>query len=274
MLRCFFLFLFIPHVVFAWGKTGHRAIGELAERHLTSKAKKQVQHLLGKENMADASLWADVVRSNPKYRFQSKWHYINLRDKTSSKENVVWAIDLMVKILKDQDSHPKLNKTQALKLLTHFVADLHQPLHAGRKVDRGGNRLYVRFFNRIYNLHEVWDSEIVEKLDLSYIELADYLNRQYQDTEVLQLSPEDWANESANLLRFVYFFDNISFEGTPPLISHRDILKTYPDILSSKASKNKRPHLRSKYLNRNRPIILKRLYEAGIRLANLINKVY
>ena len=285
MLRWIFLFLFLPHIVFAWGETGHRAIGELAEKHLTLKAKKQVQKLLGKDSIADASLWADIVKLNPKYRFQSKWHYTNLKygqtykksnkqNKAQSKKDVVWAIDLMINILKDQDSHPKVNKTQALKLLIHFVGDLHQPLHAGRRVDRGGNLLYVNFFDRIYSLHEVWDSKLIQRQGLNYTELAKCLQRQYQGTAVKQLSPEDWANESAKLLAFVYFFDNIHFEGIPPRILHKDLLKKYPDILYHKASKNKKPYLHSRYLNRTLPIALKRLYEASIRLANLLNIIF
>ena len=282
MLRCVFLFLLIPHIVFAWGDIGHRAIGELAERQLTPKAKEQVQKLLGRDNMADASLWADIVRSNPKYDFQSKWHYTNLKDgqlsKKSNKQNqedVVWAIDLMVNILKDQGSHPKVvDKTHALKLLIHFVEDLHQPLHAGRKVDRGGSLLYVNFFDQTYNLHSVWDSGLIQRLGLSYTELVDYLQRHYQGIEVKQLSPEYWASESAKLLSFVYFFDNIQFEGTPPLVLHQELLKKYPKILNRRKSKNKKPYLHFRYLNRTLPIALKRLYEASIRLANLLNTLF
>ena len=280
MLRWIFLFLFIPHIAFAWGDTGHRAIGQLAERYLTPKAKKQIQKLLGKDNIADASLWADIVRSNPKYNFQSKWHYTNLKDgqayeksntqnKNQDQEDVVWAIDLMIKILKDQASHPKIvDKTHALKLLIHFLEDLHQPLHAGRKVDRGGSLLYVSFFDQTYNLHGVWDSGLIQRLGLSYTELVDYLHRHYQGTTVQQLSPENWANESAKLLSFVYFFDNVHFEGVPTLLLHQDLLKKYPKILTRRGSKNKKPYLHFRYLNRTLPIALKRLYEASIRLSN------
>ena len=278
MLRWIFLFLLIPHNLFAWGDIGHRAIGELAERHLTPNAKKQVQKLLGRDNMADASLWADIVKSNPKYNFQSRWHYTNLKDgqsyTESNKEDVIWAIDLMVKILKDRASHPEVNKLQALKLLIHFVEDLHQPLHAGRRVDRGGSLLYVNFFDYIYNLHGVWDSGLIQRLGLSYTELVDYLQRHYQGIEVKQLSPEDWANESAKLLPFVYFFDNVYFEGVPPLVLHQALLEKYPNILRRKVSKKKRPYLHFQYLNRTLPIALKRLYEASIRLASLLNTLF
>lgn len=70
-------------------------------------------------------------------------------------------------------ANPAINfkkRQKALKYLIHFVADLHQPLHAGDNHDRGGNDVQVEFlgqsinpFNqKPWNLHAVWDSAIVE----------------------------------------------------------------------------------------------------------------
>jgi hypothetical protein len=42
--------------------------------------------------------------------------------------------------------------------LTHFIADLHQPLHAGYDDDRGGNLYQVQAYGRGTNLHAVWDT--------------------------------------------------------------------------------------------------------------------
>lgn len=269
-----------PQMVLAWGRTGHRAIGEIAQRHVSSKTQRQIKKILDRDNLADGSIWADMVRSNPSRNFQSRWHYINVedgqvyakpKDETSSKpkENVIWAIDLMVDILRDRASHPKVSKSQALKLLIHFVGDLHQPLHVGRRVDKGGTDLQVVFFSQPYNLHGVWDSGIIEKFELSYTELADHLQRQYQGRVVQQLTPVDWANESIKLRPYVYFFENVYFEGLPPLISHQDLLKKYPNML--KKRKSKKPILNYQYFDRNLPLILERLYEAGVRLARLLN---
>ena len=282
MLRWIVLGIIVPQVVFGWGDTGHRAIGELTERHLTPKAKREVQKLLGRESLADASLWADIIKSQPKYAFQAKWHYTNLQDgqayKNSAKnprEDVVWAIHLMVNILKDQASHPKVeNKSEALKYLVHFVEDVHQPLHAGRQIDRGGSLFYVYFFDAIYQLHRVWDSGLIQRFGLSYTELADYLQRHYEGTSIPQRSPEEWANESAKLLPYVYFFDDTFAEDVPDLISHSALLKKYPGLTDRTESKRKRPRLHFQYLNRTMSITLKRLYDASIRLANLLNTIF
>jgi hypothetical protein len=39
-------------VLISWGVIGHRAIGKIAENHLSSKAKKAVQDILGSESLA------------------------------------------------------------------------------------------------------------------------------------------------------------------------------------------------------------------------------
>ena len=64
------------------------------------------------------------------------------------------------------------DKSFYLKLLVHFVGDLHQPLHIGRYEDRGANRIYVKWFGRNSNLHRVWDSEMINSHNMSYSELA------------------------------------------------------------------------------------------------------
>ncbi|GIR81319.1 MAG: hypothetical protein CM15mP83_0450 [Flavobacteriaceae bacterium] len=48
-----------------------------------------------------------------------------------------------------------------LRLLVHFVGDMHQPLHVGRSEDRGGNDIKVLWFGKNSNLHRVWDSEMI-----------------------------------------------------------------------------------------------------------------
>lgn len=49
----------------------------------------------------------------------------------------------------------------ALKWVIHLVGDLHQPLHAGFKGDKGGNLYQVRAFGRGTNLHSLWDGALI-----------------------------------------------------------------------------------------------------------------
>lgn len=66
----------------------------------------------------------------------------------------------------------------SLKFLTHFVGDIHQPLHSARATDKGGNSIDVEFndrgshqmsrdhrydSHRGWELHAVWDTGIIER---------------------------------------------------------------------------------------------------------------
>ena len=51
------------------------------------------------------------------------------------------------------------------------MGDLHQPLHAGRAEDRGGNDIQVQWFGEGSNLHRVWDSDMLESYGMSLLRI-------------------------------------------------------------------------------------------------------
>jgi hypothetical protein len=73
---------------------------------------------------------------------------------------IVAAIERQLKVL--GGSGPNEDRLKALRYVTHFIADLHQPLHAGYGDDRGGNLFQVQAYGRGTNLHAVWDTALVE----------------------------------------------------------------------------------------------------------------
>lgn len=114
--------------------------------------------------MASVSTWADEVRS----RETAAWHYVNPPDGSCSYEPardcpggncVVEAINGQVAILKSRASDAE--RLVALKWVVHLVGDVHQPLHAGFKGDKGGNRYQVQAFGRGMNLHSLWDGGLI-----------------------------------------------------------------------------------------------------------------
>jgi len=63
-------------------------------------------------------------------------------------------------------------KSYALRLLIHYLGDIHQPLHASSRVDsrypkgdRGGNSFRVPSIDGASNLHSVWDSVVYDHAD-------------------------------------------------------------------------------------------------------------
>ncbi|WP_053404942.1 S1/P1 nuclease [Persicobacter sp. CCB-QB2] len=200
---------------FGWGANGHRAVGEIAEQHLSSKARKAILALMGDENLAMASTWADEVKSDHAYDSCNVYHYVNMKgDETYERStknpegDAVMALELMSSILKDPNATIE-KKREAFRYIVHIVGDLHQPMHVGHAEDLGGNIVKVKWFRKDSNLHRVWDSDIINYLDLSYTELARHVGipkeaevKEWQSAKVL-----DWVEESHLIANELY--DNV-----------------------------------------------------------------
>jgi len=97
---------------------------------------------------------------------------------------------------------------RAFAWLCHLVGDLHQPLHAGYADDRGGNNIEVEFNGENIDLHEFWDSALIQEKAGSWQYLVGELGIFPPAAEGSTWSPgmvDGWTTESHNLDRnFVY----------------------------------------------------------------------
>lgn len=251
------ILLFTSNSVFAWGQNGHRIVAQVANSHLTPATVKALEPLLEGESLPQIATWADEMRSAPGEFWQkksSRWHYINADAATlnnppshhSSKESVSNILDALlfnIDVLKDTNSSIDA-KRFSLRFVVHLVGDSHQPFHAGRAEDRGGNRIKVSFFNQQTNLHSLWDTKLVENENLSFTEYAQFINTNNSEliSEYLHSTPTSWLEESHNLALQIYKStdENISYD----------------------------------YIFTNTPIVKTRLQQAGIRLAGLLNTLF
>lgn len=195
-----------------WGATGHRTVGKIADSHLKSRTKRAIKKLLNYESLALVSTYADEIKSDSIYNKYFFWHFANLEldeDYASSKKHpqgdIVKAIDHCISVIKDARSSDS-DKAFFLKMLVHFIGDLHQPMHAGLESDRGGNDFKIQWFGRDSNMHRVWDTEMIESYGMPYSELA--ANRDYLTKKAVKKLQEgtviDWFDESHELARKVY----------------------------------------------------------------------
>ncbi len=242
--------LIAPGSASAWGPIGHRVVGRIAERHLSAAAARGVAAILGPESLAQVSTWPDEIRSDPAWDRAKPWHFVDIDDgetyETTAKSpagDVVEAIGRFTRVLQDPRAAAE-PKAQALRFLVHFVGDIHQPLHVGRRADRGGNDIQVTWFNGPTNLHQVWDEKIIAETELSFSELADFIDHP-TDSEVRAWQASgavDWARESQDLRARVYAIGD-----------------------------GKLGYL---YADRNDPLVRRRLLQAGIRLAGILNALF
>jgi hypothetical protein len=210
------LFLLSYHLAYCWGLTGHRVVAEIAENHLSKKAKKELRKLIGRETLAWWANWPDFIRSDSTWRHVSPWHYVDLpghisRDsfvagiKNRPGKTLYTQIPAMVAQLKDKSQSIEQRRT-ALVFLIHLVGDLHQPLHVGRDEDDGGNKIVVYWFNEKTNLHSVWDTYFINSQAYSYTEYAKLLDiaGKEQVAAWQNSSLDDWFYESHQLSDIIY----------------------------------------------------------------------
>jgi hypothetical protein len=235
-------------------------VAELAQRQLGPAAEREVERLLAPEHttrLADVANWPDQIRNDPAqqavWKRTGRWHYINFssgrcdyvapRDCPKG-ECVVAALEREVQVLGDR-AQPDAVRRQALKFVVHLVGDVHQPLHAGYRPDRGGNQYQVQFDGKGSNLHKVWDSGLLNTRHLRWQEYASLLDGRAPVILPPASAPLDdpyaqWAEESCRLTAAMDF---------------------YPS----------RRRIGSAYVADNLPLAERRLREAGRRLAELLN---
>jgi len=204
--------LLLARTCFAWGNEGHRIVGAIAAAQLDKQTAKVVAELLDDQTVADAACWADEVRSDRQYDWIKPLHYINVpRGATSvdmqrdgaKGEQVVTSIAKYRDILKDT-SRSKAERAEALKLLLHFVGDVHQPMHVSYKEDLGGNKLTVTSFGKKSNMHKVWDTDLIQRRlrdtkggwATMSADLRQAITDDQRKTWAAGTNPVDWANES------------------------------------------------------------------------------
>jgi hypothetical protein len=246
---------YLPLQTMAWGTNGHRISGQIAEDHLTLKARTAVKFILGTESIAMASTWGDFIKSDSNYKDFYSWHYIDLERVYSFPELVEFVqhdnnVDLYTRInflaaeLKKKTT-TKANKLVYLKMLIHLAEDMHQPLHTTGH-EQGGNGVKLRWMSKETNLHTVWDSELINFQELSYTEYV---------TAIDHATPaqiKKWQAESIN--QWLYE-------------SHVLAEKIYND---AKPGEILSYNYNFKYI----ATVNQQLLKGGIRLAGLLNQIF
>ena len=234
-----------------WGAKGHRVVGEIAQSYLKPSTKRKIKKLLNRQSLAFTSTYADEIKSDKRYDAFYTWHYINMpfedTYETSVKHpkgDLVTGIEYCKKVITDKNASDD-DKAFYLKLLIHLIGDLHQPMHIGLEGDRGGNDIKLQWHYKDTNLHRVWDSEMINKYDMSYSELVknvDYLSKK-EVKRIQEGTVIDWVNETQILTKQVY---NSAKEGD---------------------------NLRHRYSYEHFGIVRSQLQIAGIRLAKVLNDI-
>ena len=247
----------LPLRLWAWGVEGHRAIGIIAENHLSEKAHRAVMDLLGSQSLAMVSTISDEMRYLPEYKDTGPWHYADMASglahdpyilalKAMTEPNAYNVLLLKIKEMKDP-AKTRAQRAEALTYVVHIVGDVHQPMHAGHVGDKGGNDIKMTYRGKDTNLHSLWDSGLLDYQGLSYTELGT------QDSAVPAPLIKTWQAVADPA---EWFFESYTIAGQ----------------LYDEAAQNPNPDYR--YYPAHATIVKQRIQQAGIRLAAVLNEAF
>jgi hypothetical protein len=249
----------------AWGAYGHRTVAAIALRNIAPTTRARIDQLLKSErglgmpkcrvrNLEDAAVWPDCIKGESwRWGYASPWHYqdepvcgtFDPKADCANGNCVTAQIERNRRILADR-TLPSAQRLEALIFVTHFVGDIHQPLHGADNHDQGG-------IAPGWNLHSIWDTAMAERAISS---AQPPLVRRYDAAERAQLDggkPEDWLRESWQIAKdFLY---PLEFDGKIPCEEPEPKVTTWPEAKIAASV----------------PIVQKRIEQAGLRLAAMLD---
>lgn len=233
----------------AYGAAGHQQICAIALQLTSESTRQTIQALMQQGPVTDFATgcsWPDEIRSVPGYQFTKGHHFVNV----SRASKTLQAKDCPANgcLLSALNHHAAMltsgalprQKAQSLLFFSHFVADLHQPLHVSYADDQGGNKTALYFFKKPANLHGVWDRQLPEAFGVTAAADPVQLRQRISDLQRQQWSTGSylqWGQQSLQLTRLIY--------------------RHYkPGMLYSDTE-----------LNRDKPLAEQRLLQAAVRLS-------
>ncbi|KAI7738425.1 hypothetical protein M8C21_015655 [Ambrosia artemisiifolia] len=281
---CFigFLSFLLVNGVQAWSKEGHVMTCQIAQELLSPDAAHAVRMLLPdyvNGNLSALCVWPDQIRHWYRYRWTSPLHFIDTPDDACSFDysrdchDTHGGKDMCVagaiKNFTSQLSHynhgtsdRRYNMTEALLFVSHFVGDIHQPMHVGFTSDEGGNTIDLRWFRHKSNLHHVWDREIILTTaaefydkDMKSLRKAIQANfthglwsddvTSWKDCDDISTCVNKYAKESINLA-CKWGYKGVEAGET----------------------------LSDDYFKSRMPIVMKRIAQGGVRLSMILNRAF
>jgi hypothetical protein len=322
--------------VLGWGEEGHKTVGRIAALRIKRHTAQRIAQILKPgETLASIAGWADTVKErvgqtdtdpdtnaflqdivhNDKNR---EWHYddlplgcLNYQTCTgfTPDNDVVHMINICIRTLQGHpDPEHPLTPRNALRLLVHFVGDMHQPLHIGagyidaRRAresvivlatdpaeikrlnfasDRGGNELIIDHDRK--RLHSFWDFDLVTSLmTQTHRQNPDDLGKLLRQTVAVQSSwnprgpitgwAAQWASDSLNESRNkTYRSIRILDQRTISVLrDNQPVVRNGVPVTEVIYDVSLPMH----YEQNNRAVVRTQLAKAGYRLAKLLDAIF
>lgn len=259
MKKAIILFLalsFLPIELLAWGQKGHRVIAEVAYHYMNSGARRKVDKVLGRHGMVYWANWPDEIKSDTIYPDSFDWHFQDMPGGMTDSAIVATLTDYpasggsLFRVTDSLLNRLRHDRTEVdnLRFIVHFAGDRYCPMHLGHPEDYGGNRCKFSWFGQKSNIHQIWDSKLIESQGYSYTEYAAYLidTYDYRANEVKHATDAELLLQTYHLVEEIYAYYNHGEGDTSPY----------------------------HYMYRFHQPMEWQLFVAGVRLANWMNELY
>lgn len=247
------LFLYLSATpALAWNDDGHRVVCTIAWDETTDAARANVRALLdisSKEQFIEACQWFDrqpgAQAGHHNFVPRTAREVDADRDCCALRETLRGLATLKSKASKTERAH-------ALKLVSHLIADLHQPLNFGFAEDGGGATIEGIFRGRAVTLREMWERELLGTIlnpdsPNGFLTIYGFFSVEGRAPRIAATTPLDWATESFWIMRT----PATGYVGNPGGLEYDDT-----------------------YVKQNRRIALDQLDKAAVRLSAVLTEIF
>ncbi len=261
----------VPSPALAWWEYGHETVAKIALQQVRPRTRSRIAALLRYDRALEtatcpartieqASVWPDCIKGlKERFSYTFAWHYQNvdickpfdLKTPCADGNCVSAQVTRNAKLLSDKSLPPR-ERLMALAFLVHFVGDLHQPLHAGDRSDRGGNdqkASYGAFAGSRLNIHGIWDGYLAERAISTPPSGATGLAEEKRP-DMADGTVENWSRESWTVARDFY----ARVQGGDPCTSKVPRAQVSEEVIAAEI-----------------PVVRAQVVKGGVRLARLLD---
>ena len=207
MKKLFTLLLFAvlsSYCAMAWDNRGHSTVAYIAERHLTPRAKANIESYIGGRSIVYYAAWMDFNRSTPPFDVTRDWHVDYWTDAHRTDENgnpqPPCSVSQIKRIVSEMGDFRTLSDSLVnvnIKFLVHLVGDMHCPVHIDFPTSRP---MKVTMDKKTIKVHAMWDAHVLNSKHngTSPMQLAEEFDifSAEQIAKIQRGTPDDWHIEN------------------------------------------------------------------------------
>lgn len=252
-------FLLLSPMGWAFNEDAHKVIAQISLAYLTPKSHERLESWFGedyRQELIDGSVYVIHKEKLPANKWMKPLHF-TLYDKDEAfdhekhcpKNQCSIGAVLESRYILTRSQYSLIQKKQALRYLTHFIADLHMPMNNAFTVDQGGRLVKMTTPEMTtVSLSWVWNTGLYKQKEGKWFAIANEYRSEIKREHIEQWNmvddPVAWSKES------------------------HDIAASVAYTLAKEKLFN------SSYIKDAMPVYDEQVKKAGIRLAHYLNKLF